>query len=631
MTTGTEGSDDTIDVAPASLVDALLVYVEPLASDAHAVVIGDSESSIADRLLELGARGVHVFDPDPARAANAARAGAPRGVTVRALVDDLDVRDGAFDLAVVPDLAELDDARGMIARLRRAVTSSGAVVAMGRAELDEEEAAEGEIPFEAELGPATLAYGELYDLFAAQFEDVSLAGVVPFAGVVFAELGGTEDEAPAVSVDTRLAPSSAPSVFVVVASQSAPGEVRGDRRRRRPALDPYAIVQISEPEAGPREETIALEAAFAATQLKAELLSAQLEEARDRLIAADGRTSEAVSRLDRASSERDSALTRAMELETVLAASQQTMASLEQRLLEAERAMLERDERLVALSSDLDARRLVEVPTAPAEVIDISELVTRAERAEGALAAALADIAAREEAAATHVDTNAIVARAERAEAELALNVADLAHVAEAHAAETAAYEEQLRDRARFVAELEKELVRREQLVKELVTSLEESREGLATPVVFEAAAPLPLPPPPRPGPDPAAVAEMARLRSKLDELASEVARREGELTARAWRITELENERARLLAEAEKAAEPSAVAEAPGEEGGAREAEAELVRALNELDALRQALAQEHAARIAAESGEELARARSELARQAALLEQVRGRVETS
>ena len=295
--------------------------------------------------------------------------------------------------------------------------------------------------------------------------------------------------------------------------------------------------------------------------------------------------------------------------------------------------MLERDERIVALSADLDARGSVEVPTVPAEVVDISELVTRAERAEVALSAALADIAAREENAATHVDTrlpdiSAIVTRAERAEAELALNVADLAHVVEAHAAETAAYEEQLRDRARFIAELEKELVRREQLVKELVTSLEESREGLATAVVFEAAAPLPLPPPPRPGPDPAAVAEMARLRSKLDELASEVARREGELTARAWRITELENERARLLAEAEKVAEPSA---APPDEGGARDVEADLVRALNELDALRQAFAQEHAARIAAESGEELTRARSELAHQAALLEQVRGRVESS
>src|SRR4249920_3561768 len=102
MTTGTGTPPPSGDGGDrASLVDALLVYAEPLAVGAHAVVIGDAESSVADRLLELGARGVHVFDPDPARAANAARS-APRGVTIRALVDDLDVRDGAFDLAVVP-------------------------------------------------------------------------------------------------------------------------------------------------------------------------------------------------------------------------------------------------------------------------------------------------------------------------------------------------------------------------------------------------------------------------------------------------------------------------------------------------------------------------------------------------
>ena len=42
------------------------------------------------------------------------------------------------------------------------------------------------------------------------------------------------------------------------------------------------------------------------------------------------------------------------------------------------------------------------------------------------------------------------------------------------------------------------------------------------------------------------------------------------------------------------------------------------------ELNALRQALTQEHDARMAIESGEELARARADLARQAVLLEQL-------
>jgi hypothetical protein len=595
MTIGTEARDaDADDVAPASLVDALLVYAEPLASGARAIIVGNAESSIADRLLDLGVRGVHVFDPDPTRAANAARS-APRGVTVRALASELDVRDGAFDLALVPDVAELDAPRSTIARLRRALAPSGAVVAMGRARLPE--GTEEEVaPFPSALGPAALGYDELYDLFAVEFADVALVGVVPFQGVVFAQLG-SDDEAPAVSVDTRFASAPAPSVFVVVASDTDHRADLADRAQ----LDPYAIVQLpEEPRAIPHETTGALESAVAAAQLKAELLAIQLDEARERLAVADARTIEAATRLERASTERDAALTRAMELETVLAASQQTMATVERRLLEAEQQMLERDDRIAVLSAELDSRRSAE--------------------------ALLADKAAEDNAAeekAAEAEIEALVARAERVEAALAKSDADLAHMSEVHAAETAAYEEQLTGRARMIAALEKELVRREQLVKELVTSLEESREG-TNGVVFEAAAPMSAP---APRPEPALEEEVARLRQKLDELASEVARREGELTARAWHITELENERTRLIERKSETKRPEG-RKATASEG---DPEVALARLRDELDALRQALAQEHAARVAAESGEELARARSELARQAVLLEQLRGRAESS
>ena len=618
MTTERDDGEGGPDVAPASLLDALLVYAEPLATGAHAVVVGDAGSSVADRLLELGARGVLVFDPDGARAAKAART-APRGVTVRALNVDLDVRDGAFDLAVVPDLALLDDPRRAVARLRRAVASSGAVVAMGRARsagLPANVDIEG--PFGAELGPAVVEYAELYELFAGEFEDVSLVGVLPFQGVVFAELG-TEDEAPAVSVDTRLSAGDPPSVFVVVASNAQ----RDDEERA--ALDPYAIVQVPERIELQREDSFAVEAVVAAAQLRVEVLSAQLEEAREGLVVADVRSVEIAARLDRAVAERDAALTRAMELETILGASQQTLATLERRLLEAEQGMLERDDRLAALSAELDARHSATQAHVPPD--EVRELSLRAENAEAALALALADIAARDEEAAqpldsAHPELVEAVARAERAETALALHVADLAHVAEAHAAETAGYEEQLRERARVIAALEREVGRREQLVKELVASLEESREGTTNGVVFESAVPLSAPAPRR---DPALEREAARLRQKLDELAGEIARREGELTARAWRITELENERARPI-EAAKS-----VLEGPNGDstGTGREVEVELARMRDELDALRQALAQEHAARIAAESGEELSRARSALAQQEALLEQLRARTD--
>ena len=570
---------------PTSLVDALLVYAEPLAQNAHAVVIGDSESAVAERLLEGGARSVYVFDPDPARVARVGR-DVPRGVIVKPFIDELDVRDGMFDLAVIPDVADLNDPRDAIARLRAAMARNGSLVALGRARI------EGDAPsvFRGKLGQAALSYDDLYDLFAGQFEDVALTGVLPFTGVVFAQLG-VED--PAVSVETRLVTQASPSVFVVVASDGRPEE-----------LDPYAIVQIDEvSEAGSREEKRELETAAAALQLKTELLQQQIDSLKDRLVVSDVRALEMAASVERAVVERDAALTRAMEIEAVLAAAQQSLGAIERTLLEAERGMLDRDDRIAQLSAELDARN--------SATGSLNEVLLRAERAEAALAIAREELSSR-------INPTALE-RADRAEQELAV-------IAEAHAAETAAYESQLRDRARFIAALEKELVRREQLVKELVASVEEVH-GAAGNHVFEASPPMPMPMPmPPAGSVPSA--EIEALKAKLDELAQEVARREGELTARGWKITELEN-RLRAAPPPSKLVAPAPAPEpapAPAPAPAPVSAPSEELRKLrDELDALRQALAQEHEARLAAESGEELTRARAELARQAVLLEQIR------
>jgi hypothetical protein len=585
------------------LVSALSVYVEPLVADARVAVIGDVELGLHERLLELGARTVHLFDPDPERVARTADE-VPRGVSVRMLRDDFDVRDGAFDLVVIPDLGTLPDPAGSIVRLRRVVDPRGAVVAMGRARTQQQQQDGDASDDDAfpEMAPAVVDYAELYDLFALQFESVTMNGVLPFAGVVFAELGAGDDLA--VSVDTRLVAPDPPAVFVVVAG------------REESALDPYAIVQVaaSLQVADQSEDLVDVESldtvaidipiltrdvdrrdhevatAFAAMQLKAELLATQLDEHRARLAAIDSRSAEIAERFEQVTIERDSALVRGAELEGILVTAQQALAILERRLIAAEQGMLERDDQIAALNAELDAR-----------TNNGSELTT-----EAVDPAELAEL----------------VARAERAEASLALHVADLAHLSEAQAAETHMLEEQLRDRARVIAATDKELGRREQLVRELVFSLEEARDqggtGGGAGAVFEAA-------PVMPG---VAPEEVARLRRKLDDLALEVARREGELVAQAWRITELENEKARLLAaRAAAAAAPAPVATAMRSEAGRPDLERELARTRDELDALRQALTQEHAARIAAESGEELSRARAELARQAALLEQIKGR----
>jgi chromosome segregation ATPase len=192
---------------------------------------------------------------------------------------------------------------------------------------------------------------------------------------------------------------------------------------------------------------------------------------------------------------------------------------------------------------------------------------------------------------------------------------AQIAEHADAQGGDLAELERLLRERAQAIAALEHELVRRERMVRELVGALEEVGEGEAlagqqsapTHVVASGALEEMR------GDLQRARGENGELRGKLDALALEVARREGELQARAWRIAELEERVASL--EARPAPErPAEQRSAPGPDANLRA----------ELNALRKALAQEHEARVAIESGEELARARADLARQAVLLEQL-------
>lgn len=205
--------------------------------------------------------------------------------------------------------------------------------------------------------------------------------------------------------------------------------------------------------------------------------------------------------------------------------------------------------------------------------------------------------------------------RADRAEKARAQAEPELARLAEAHAAELLVFEETLRERAQAVRLLEAEVARREHIVRELVGALDEHMTGHA-----HEGHPAPVAPPgvAQEGPSPteaALVAENALLQQRLDALALELARREGEAHASAWTIAELER----------KLAQAATPVSAPiaGTDAGPR-----LAAALDELDALRRALTQEHEARIRAESGEDLVRAREELARQSVLLEQLAQRL---
>jgi hypothetical protein len=540
---------------------ALAVYAESLASGARVAVFGDSSLGLGAKLAELGARAVHLWDPDGARAQSEAER-APRGVTIRAYAEqEADLR--PIDLAIVADLGLFDDPSAIVRRVRRMVGEEGVAILSARS-------TEAGPDAPASLGAPdsrSFDYYDLFDLVAPEFESVRMIAELPFHGVALVELGGEEEE-PGVTVDTQLGESGrAPEGFVVVASQ-------GGAR-----LEPYTIVQLASVVAAPARdigadeavaqeraaeraeraaERAAMEAARAAdrdalaqAQLRAELLSGQLDGLRRRLAEGE-RGVEAASALEEALRARS---VQVAELESTLAA---------------------RGRELAELSSEVEEMR------ATAEA--------------GRIAAA---------------QVEEVALRSDRAERRVTLLEQELATGGNTQSKELADMEGVLRERAQTVRKLEIEITRRDQMVRDLVGTLEEV-EGRADAGTQASSAPDAGP---RDGDALRTLGEEnARLRAHLDALALDLARREGEAQATAWQVTELERRLAQV-------AEPSAPA---SDDGGRRETDPRLTQALDQLDALRTALAQEHEARARAESGEELARAHAEIQRQAVLMEQL-------
>jgi len=528
---------------------------------------------------------------------------------VRALPSgDFDVRDGAFDVAIVPDLGVVREPEALLARIRRLLKSGGSALIGARAASHSEESAE---------------YYELYDRVALQFPHVRMIAEVPFTGVALADLS-LEGDAPEVTVDTQLEGDRAPPErFFALGSQD---DVR---------LAEYAIVALPRGRGATRddiEKRSSVRAVLAEAQLRATVLEAQidelkakvqrqaegaqlavrLEELQARLREADARAAEHYLRAERSVGESREAAMEVARQENRVAQLEASLAIAEATVLALQGRVAERDDRLAIY----DAR--------------LSEALEARERAE-----------ARADAAATEL------ARSDAAEARAATLAAEIADASEGHAAELAELEGTLRERARVVRELEQEVVRRERIVQELLASIEDSRleqtrgtEGSGAGSRASArdldVARMDLAAALREVESRDAALRVAserettlatvneNLRGRLDALAADVARRESERQDVVWRVGELEQQISRL--EAEHAERVPVAPRAPAEGTPAAAAHEEEANALLqvEIDALRQAMAQEHEARVRAESGEELKAARTELARQAVLLEQL-------
>jgi hypothetical protein len=501
---------------------ALVVYAEPLIVGRRVLVLAPVSGGAPALLLRLGARSVHVFEPTP----SGEELGSRQVVVAPLPNGDFDVRDGAFDLAIVPDLDALTDAPMWLARLRRVLGPEGALlVATDRVEQD--------------------AYYRLYDAVALQFANVTMLAEVPFHGVAIVELGRTDDVD--VSVDTQLMDAPHPPAgFVAMASQSPVH------------LQPYTIVESPHDEdSSSQAMTSEAPAALAESRLQVNLQATQLEEERtarqflehelhklSEVLAAE---KSARSTAERAAESAEDAIglrERVTVLETSLQIAEESVELLSQKLVRAEESLQKKAEETLVLLAEIDAVRSAPPPSEPELEPDprIDELL------------------------------------------------AELSHVQEVHAQEVHALEHQLRERASMVTNLTREARARERVAKELVSQLEEADTGLRDEPIVNAKL----------------TAEVADLRKRLDATALDAARRESELEARAWRIGELETR----LAQIPKSTQPS-----PASDHSALE---------EQIDALRQALTQEHVARVAAESGEALAAALREIERQSVLLHQL-------
>lgn len=290
----TPDSSARIGLHPSIVLPA---YIEPLIRGRRVAVLGDATVGLAEELAQRGARLVHAYDPDPARAAEAlARlpGGRTHQISFAVLAGDLGVRDGAFDAVIVPDLSIFPDPAELMRRTRKLCAASGVAVVVAPnvrtgARLLLPEAQAGATPRSA----TPPGYYELYDLVSLQFPKVRMVGQAPFVGYTVADFApGSEPE---VSVDTSLLTSSEePEYFIAVAGE------------RTVALEAYTVIELPwaevttaspsaiDPAVSARDAAARGEERLALTEARARLalVAAELDKVRDQH-QADGRDAQA--------------------------------------------------------------------------------------------------------------------------------------------------------------------------------------------------------------------------------------------------------------------------------------------------------------------------------------------------
>jgi len=406
---------------------ALAAYAEPLASNRRVLVFGNALGSLPLQLLERGARSIHVCDPDALRVSEAAARNRSTQISFSSLADsDLSLREGAFELALIDNLAAYGPLQ-LIRTAKRALGSRGvAIVACPTPE--------AAFPLLRALpargaAAASLDYYALYDAVAAEFEHVRMLGQTPFVGYAIADFSASGEPEPAL--DTSFVPGGAeePDFFIALASNQ---EVR---------LDEFAVIQL------PTPPTVA--APPVAPALPSENLA--LTKARDAELT---RLNQWIKELESRASTADE---RADHSETELEAERAKLEA-EQAKLEAEHAKLEAEQAKLEAEHQASA--------------------TLKAQHERELSAARAELnALRTQASNLRAEAGNKAEQLSRVTSELAERNRQLAEqtekVEQGSAVELGEFERQLTERGNEVRRLEQDLRTAERTGRELVRELE--------------------------------------------------------------------------------------------------------------------------------------------------------------
>ena len=565
---------------PAPL--ALIPYAERFLEGRRAVIFGDATAGLAEEAAERGARLVHVYDPDGARVAQAV-ATAPQGVSFAVYREggDAGVRDGAFDVCIIPDLSRFPDPQALLAIARR-LCAAGAVLLAATPRVD------GRRGESLRGRPGPLNYYDFHAVIARHFPAVKMVGKVPFQGYALVDFAFDGDLE--VSVDASLTDGDdrEPVAYVAIASD------------RRVELEPYAIIQLpGAPPAPAAPAPVALPPALTPDpELKKATEARQQAEAR---LADEQRRS---AELGRALSEAG-ALPRQLEMRLteearraeMLASQIQRAQESSERLLRENRALQERlqqsaktlaeaqaERARLAQREEALARKLREAEAIPRGVdpAKVEALRKRVEEVEAQHKAALHEVhevRARLDAALHQAEELKVqLAQQQQAAAQTAAQAAALQEQARRasaqaqaeqteHAAELSKAEAALQERAREIAQLRAEVERRGAMVRELLQAIEARDSAGAGSAEHQRVTHLER--------------ELGAVQDQLRRVSALALQREGEAKAAQAKIDQL------------------------GQQLAAAAPAAELEAAQREIQALRTALQQERAQRAALEASQ--------------------------